>query len=337
MKRRAVLFVRLLLSVLITAALAFLPSVALALPPETPVACKEGLIREPILLKYGEHTDGCQLDYVTDVDQFSVYGKAGDEVMLAVGWTTDSYGRTLLITVLGPTGSQIFQESTAMSNGAGQYWRKSISLTETGAHLIFIEEKEHNATPGYQLAIEGIPPMVSTPRLTNGAPEKAAMEGPADIDLFTFQGSAGSLIHIPVSFASDSYWKKMHVQILDSKGVTLADQNSVTSNGYGQNMLIKLPITKSGRYYLTVDGAGTKFDYEVVLQCIFGTCQNLQPQPAVEGCLREKGQPLVGVKVKLEQAGEPDRFKITDTRGCYSFPAVVADLEYCVSVTDTVE
>jgi hypothetical protein len=332
MKRGTGLLIGFLLPALLAVAVALLPSVARATLTETPVACKEGVIREPIPLKYGEHTDGCQLDYITDVDQFSFYGKTGEEVTIAVGWTTFPYTNKLLITVLNPSGSVILKETTKDGyNFYDQYYRKSVPLTETGTHYILIEENEHDATAGYQLDIEVIPPIVSCPRLTTSSPVTGVIEGPADIDLFAFQGSAGSVLHIPVSFVPETGPAYVHTQILDPDGDTVVDQTSDT------NLVLDLSITKNGRYYLIIDGVGVANQYEVLLQCIFGNCKNLQPQPPVEGCLREKGQPLAGVKVKLEQAGEPNRFKVTDSRGCYSFSSVVADLEYRVSVAGTVE
>jgi hypothetical protein len=339
MKRGAVLFLYFLLPALFAVSLALVPSMADAALTETPVACKEGVIREPILLKYGEHTDGCQLEYVSDIDQFSFYGKIGDVVTFSVGWTTDSYRRTLSIRVLNPSGTTAFHESTAIVRYYyGDYWRKSISLTETGTHFILIEENEHDATAGYQVAIEGIPPMISPPRLNNASPQQGVIEGPADIDLYAFQGSAGSLVRIPVSFTSSSYYKNMHVEIRDSEGLKLVSQDSgIVNYYYATNVVIEFTVTENGRYYVAIDGEGTTFDYEVLLQCISGACPNLQPQPSVEGCLLEQGQPLAGVKVKLEQAGEPKRYKVTDSRGCYSFTSVVADLEYRVSVAGTVE
>ena len=53
-----------------------------AAQPESPVACNEG--NEPVALRYGDHTTGCEFETVTDRDRFRFIGAAGDNVRINV-------------------------------------------------------------------------------------------------------------------------------------------------------------------------------------------------------------------------------------------------------------
>jgi hypothetical protein len=350
MKRRGVLLLGLWLLAVITLTSGLLPSIAQAGQTElTPVACKEGVIREPITLKYGEYTTGCQIDTITDMDRFSFYGQKGEEAVLSLMWTGDSTNRLLSITIVAPDGAIVVKESTDYwtdnwGNYYGYHWQKLLSLTMAGTYVVLIEEEGHDDTAQYQLSLERVPPAFSYPSLTYFQAVQDSIDHLADMDFFAIQGTAGSNLQVLVSWLSDSQNSLMNVEIRDPQGVAVFNKNSDYwtdnwGNYYAGNMLIELPITVTGRHLLIIredDGSST-FDYQIELQCISGTCVNLQPQPDVEGCLRERGEPVAGVKVKLKQAGEPDKFKKTDANGCYKFPSVVADLPYTVSVTDMVD
>jgi hypothetical protein len=208
----------------------------------------------------------------------------------------------------------------------------------TGTYLVLIEEVGHDATAEYLFSVEKVPPVFSYPRLSYFLAAQDSIDHFTDMDFFSFQGSAGSVVHVLVSWTSDSLYRNMNVEIRDPQGVSVYNENAPYDN-WGHNMSIELPITVTGRYLLLIRGTNGSmtFNYQIELHCISGTCLNLQPQPAVEGCLRERGQLVTGVRVKLKQLGKPDQFKKTDVNGCYKFPSVVADLPYTISVTDTVE
>src|SRR5688572_6824955 len=59
-----------------------LVSLAQSQQPETAVQCNEDVRCEPIALRYGEHIEACKIDSITETDQFTFEGQAGDRVRI---------------------------------------------------------------------------------------------------------------------------------------------------------------------------------------------------------------------------------------------------------------
>lgn len=72
-------------------ALLIFPSLAMAEQAESSIACDEGVISEPILLNYGNHTTGCEIGTTVDLDLFQFGATAGDQIRIIVDGRTGDF------------------------------------------------------------------------------------------------------------------------------------------------------------------------------------------------------------------------------------------------------
>ena len=79
--------------------------IAFAQEPETIASCSEGVIAEPVLLRYGDHTNNCRVSPTVDLDTFSFQADSGDAVRINVSSKAGGLDPTLEIR--DPNGSLV--------------------------------------------------------------------------------------------------------------------------------------------------------------------------------------------------------------------------------------
>ncbi|MEE9345000.1 MAG: hypothetical protein V3U88_05280 [Methylococcales bacterium] len=234
--------------------------VSYAVQPESPVACNEGV--EPLQLNYGDHTTGCAFEAVTDLDQFSFIGSAGDVVRINVSSRIDNSDP--FVEVRDPDGTVIFDQFC----DGGCSIVIDLSLTISGTYTVTIQETRLDETGVYQLQLEKIPP-VAEPR---SFPYDLALDDElnpvTDLDFFSFEGIANTDVRINVSSRIDN--SDPFVEVRDPDGTVIFDQFCDGSC----SIVIDLSLTISGTYTVTVQE--TRLDetgeYQLNFQCLFGPC-----------------------------------------------------------------
>ena len=110
---------------------------------ETPVTCEEGAVLQ---LNYGNHTSGCNIDTVTDLDTFRFTGSAGDVIRTIVRSpsTMDP-----ILEVRDPEGALIVDERC----GGSCAIVIDSTLTLSGTYSISLSEWGADDTGDYELSV----------------------------------------------------------------------------------------------------------------------------------------------------------------------------------------
>lgn len=235
-----------------------------AAQPESPVACSEG--NEPLVLKYGDHTTGCEIGAVTDRDRFSFVGATGDDVRINVSARGSGNYLDPRVEVRDPGGSVIADQNCLDSCS----FSIDLTLSDSGTYLVSVEDLSLNETGAYQLQVERIPPLVGSRLLPYDLAIDDAINQTTDLDFFQFQGVAGTQIRINVAAVGSGNWLDPRVEVRDPGGSVIADQNCTNSCSFS----IDLSLSDSGAYLLSVEDLNLNdtSTYQLNLQCVFGSC-----------------------------------------------------------------
>ena len=161
--------------------------------PEHTVTCEN----EPRItqLKYGDHTEGCAIDQITDRDTLTFEGVVGEHVKIVVVSTTANMDPRLELR--GPAGTVL---ETGACNNKGCFIELELDLPATGTYFILLSDGNVNETGGYQVQLERIPP--TSPPLSISIPcefpGNDVINPITDIDFISFEGNAGTEIRFTV-------------------------------------------------------------------------------------------------------------------------------------------
>lgn len=145
--------------IVLTLTLVFFPFLVQADQPEPFVECVEG--QEPTPINYGEHTNNCQIDNITDMDRFGFFGSEGEQIRVIVSETTTS-AIELYLEIWDPDGLQI------ANTAPGGNILVDLTLGKSGTYLIGIRENGANETGGYEVEVQCL--MLSCPDLLLPSP-----------------------------------------------------------------------------------------------------------------------------------------------------------------------
>jgi len=279
------------------------PCFAQAKQPEPSCQCVEG--EEPLSMNYGEHTIDCQIADPTDTDKFSFYGVVGDEIRVIVSRTSGNlYPR---LEIWDPDDQKIVDEWDPFDVAV------DATLVKTGAYLIAVSDNPLDYTGEYNLQLEKIPPVFAPPGIPYDSPESDEIDLDTDMDFFVFEGANGANIRLVVSRASGNLYPRL--EVWDPDGQKIVDEWDPF------DVSVEETLAKTGTYVMAVSDQPLDYTgaYEAEIHCLTGPCPQPPVQPDVSGCIRERGQPLVGKRVKLiPRRGDAMRTK-TDQYGKYEF------------------
>ena len=245
------------------------PCVTQAEQAEHPVQCIEGnppVGNEPLLLNYGEYTDGCIIDEIGDLDRFLFNGVDGDKVRLRV---SEIDAADFEVYVYDPDNLEVLHLTT--SNNIDHY----LDLEKTGEYDLLLNEWGNNAANRrYYLQIEKIVPDY-VPLISYDCDVIESIVPRTDTDFLRFRGAQGSRINVLIN---EIEALDFDAQIYGPDGVSTIydDQTSANINTTHD-------LTETGDYVIAVAEWGGNVPsgrrYRVQVHCPLGGC----PQDPTEG------------------------------------------------------
>ena len=250
------------------------------LPPESPVPCPEGAVVD---LMYGEHTTGCTIGVVTDLDTFTFEGIAGDEIRITL--RTDT-GMDPCIEIREPGNPDPIE--TLCCTGACTIREEDFALNFTGTYLLAVSERESDQTGSYVLQLEKIPPIAAP--LSLSIPYDFAVSETVspqtDLDFIKFEGADGTLVRVT---RRTNTGMDPRLEIWDPAHAKIKDVSCIGACTISED----LSLISSGTYLIGIsevfgDQTG---GYEINIQCLFGDCPDDLDQDTVsdltDNCFRE--------------------------------------------------
>jgi hypothetical protein len=150
-------------------------------PPAVPLSC-------------GDHRSAT-ISAPGQVDLYTFEGQPGRVVSLAVASTggfaaSPGHSQGLEAVVFAPSGTLV---RTFSSNS-----QVDLALTESGTYVVRVNATRLAVTGSYNLSFSCLVPAVSPPAkpLACGAPAAGTIDAPGRVDLYTFDGQAGSVISL---------------------------------------------------------------------------------------------------------------------------------------------
>lgn len=264
---------------------------------EVAVHCEEGGISEPIHIDYGEHTLGCEIEQITDVDRFSFSGEAGEDVRLVLSRVGGAAGYQF--DVFGPDGDKI---GSGFSSGP-IVWNHT--LEKTGVHAIAIADHLSNATGAYMLQLERIPTEGGPPLLSYDVPLVDDIDPITDIDMLAFEGVKNSVVRFTLSRLGSAGYQ---FEIYDPQGEKIDE-------GFSSGPIVtEYMLPRTGTYIIVVgdhlhNATGA---YAMELHCLAGACPDADgeivaiiEQPTCAGVAGVSD--IRGVVYTTEPGGEIER------------------------------
>jgi hypothetical protein len=236
---------------------------------ESPVACNELL--EPLPLVYGDHTTGCEINPVLDIDRFVFDGASGDEVRIVIRTFANQPDPRL--EVRDPDGAVIFDSFCGTNTSNPCTLVVNLSLVKSGPYQLAMSDQNNDGAGSYTMQLEKFPPVTLPQDIVYNVPAIIDEINPVtDTDYFSFYGVAGTDIRFIVStFANQP---DPHLVIWDPAGTVIQDSACGSNTSNPCTISRDLNLTLSGSYLVFIsdesyDGAGS---YQVSLQCLFGPC-----------------------------------------------------------------
>ncbi len=252
--------------------------VAIASHSETTVSCNEGVISEPLLMQYSQHTDNCIINPATDLDRFSFTGRSNDLVRINVLSTTNGLGPVLEIR---DPGGNLIVNGAIDGAGCNSVLTCSFSLDLTlpadGSYSLAISDTGTNNTGSYIMTVEKILPAALSPRLDYDTSVVDAVSPPTDIDNFSFYATAGTSIRLNVLSTTNGLGPVFEIR--DPAGTVVI--NGTTDNAGCSSVLtcsfsVDFSPASSGFYSLVLYDIGNNNtgNYQLSLWCITGLCDS---------------------------------------------------------------
>ena len=249
----------------------------LAQQSESPVACDES--EEPILLHYGDYTTDSIISPTTDVDTFTFVATSGEKIRINIDATTDYFDPRLEIR---DPDSTVILDTYCDSNVYGTCsLSEDIDLTMSGTYSLAISDSGSNNEGSYIMQLERIFPANTPIALEYNSTVFDEISPTTDTDIMTFEGTELTSIRINIDATTDYFDPRLEIRDPDS---TVILDTYCDSNVYGTCSLSEdIDLTMSGTYSLAISDSGTNNEgnYNVDLQCMFGTCPIATVPPVV--------------------------------------------------------
>ncbi|VAW58879.1 5-deoxy-glucuronate isomerase [hydrothermal vent metagenome] len=251
---------------------------AIASHSESTVSCNEGVVSEPLLMQYSQHTNSCAISPATDLDRFSFNGSANDLVRINVLSTSNGLGPNLEIR--DPSGLIIVNggaDGAACNSNLTCSFSLDLSLPENGNYTLLISDTGTNNIGNYIMTVERLLPAAALPRLDYDASVSDTISPATDVDNFSFYGTAGT--HVRFNVLSTSNGSGPTFEIYDPNGLRVVNGVS-DSAGCSSNLTCSFSVDftplSSGFYSLVLYDIGNNNtgNYQLSLWCISGLCDN---------------------------------------------------------------
>jgi len=252
-------YVSRLVSVFVLSALA---SNSYGQQPERIVSCGP----EPVAISYGASTTGCDISPSSDIDSFSFYGVAGDDVRILMRGNGFFDGS---LELRDPTSALVTQNSCSAS-GSGCTVTLISTLTLSGTYTILASDSGSNDTSSYVLQLELVPSVAAEVIRPNSSDSDSSSPA-TDIDQYAFEGVSGDVVRI---VASGNGFFDTKIEVVAPSGVIFHNQ-SCFGGGSGCSLTTpNLTLTSTGTYHILVSDSGSEdtSSYSITLQCISGSC-----------------------------------------------------------------
>ncbi len=211
-----------------------------------------------VMLACGTVASGT-INVAGEVDLYTFSGQSGDIINLALA-STGGFDtiRSAALTLFAPSGSGV--GGTLLSNGQATF-----TLPQTGTYIIRVSAQNLSQTGSYNVSRQCLfpTPTPSAVMLTCGTPQAGTINAPADVDLFTFVGQAGTVITLSlVSTGGFTTINSAALRLFAPSGSALG--NTLLSNGQAA-----FALSEGGTYVIRVSAqnlsqTGT---FNVALQC----------------------------------------------------------------------
>ncbi|HED33795.1 MAG TPA: hypothetical protein ENJ08_06205 [Gammaproteobacteria bacterium] len=251
---------------------------AIASHSESTVSCNEGVVSEPLLMQYSQHTDNCAISPATDLDRFSFNGSANDLVRINVLSTSNGLGPNLEIR--DPNGAIIVNgaaDGAACNSVFTCSFSLDINLPEDGSYSLAISDTGTNNTGNYTMTIERLLPAASLPRLDYDAPVSDTLAPATDMDNFAFYGTAGTRVRFNVLSTSNGLGPTFEIRDPNGSLVVNGVADAASCNSvFTCSFSVDFAPLSSGFYSLVLYDTGNNNtgNYQLSLWCISGLCDN---------------------------------------------------------------
>jgi len=246
---------------------------------ESSVACNEAT--EPLRMVYGQYATGCAIDQPTDLDRFVVAAGAGDTLRTTLQSLTN--GLDPCVEIRDPLGAVVGTQCCSGDRPGLPPIRCAllfdVGVVTTGDHQLAVSDSGADDTGGYVLQIERIPPVPSLPVLPYNLAVVDRVDPQTDRDCMAWEATAGTNVRMTLRSHTDGF--DPEIQVVDPTGVTVTTKScSGDRSGLPPiqcTVQTDLTPTLSGTYTLCIrdTGADDVGDYEINLQCLFGTCTDV--------------------------------------------------------------
>jgi hypothetical protein len=136
-----------------------------------------------------------RIDAPGDVDLFAFQGQAGQIVSLALastgGFATNGGSGSANLAIFGPTGALV---GAARSNG-----QVHVTLPVTGTYVVHVAAVNLATVGSYNINFECLFPEGPDTVPLSCEAATGAIEAPADVDLFSFQGQSGQIVSLSLA------------------------------------------------------------------------------------------------------------------------------------------
>lgn len=239
-------------------------SAARAAQSESPVACDEAA--EPVILVYGDHTTGCDINPSTDLDSFNFDGTDGDSIRILLRTTGGLDGR---IELFDPDGV-VIDNPSCEATFSGCSLTLNADLVKSGVYGIAISDARSAQTGSYTLQLERIPPVPPAQPVAYNEAVSDAITPSTDMDFFTFNVNAGNTVRVTVNTTGGLDGR---LELWDPNGdVVVNTFCEATFSGCTETTTQTLTVP--GTYVLGISDArvAQTGSYTLTINCIFGPC-----------------------------------------------------------------
>lgn len=218
-------------------------------------------------IAYGDVLSGsnCVIT-VADLDSFQFVAHANDLIRLIAVKVGGGYYAAPCIELLDPTGVPVLQPATVCNTSI----QIDQSLTTAGKYTILVTEQNNDDTVNYNLSVTRVFPFPgNATAMIYGQVLSDEINPPADLDAYTFPGTAGDQVRINATKTGGGYYAQVCIEWYQPDSTLLGSKSCGTS--------VQLPdttLTKTGTYMLLVSEAGNDdtVSYNLGLQCLAGKC-----------------------------------------------------------------
>jgi hypothetical protein len=262
----------------------------------------------------------------TDMDFFEFWGTSGTQIRINVRSSSPLDTR---LEIWDPDGEQLedifcYDNCSLQRETPDFSVIPSATLPKTGLYRLAVSDAGINETGSYRIGIhclrgecdsdaDGIVDELPKELPYSLTDDTRSIELVTDMDFFTFWGVAGTQIQLQVRG-----WNPLdaRLEVWDPDGLKLedvfcSDSCTLIRETSDFSLLPSPTVPKTGRYLVAVSDAGTNEEgnYELRLDCLFGSCADEDPPPPQGGdnCTEWENGPLApdaGGNVQLDEDGD---------------------------------